>query len=514
MQLPFEKNGHAYFNSAFTTEGRNEKIFSFHLKKMGINRILDIGGNNGQFVHRIRQLGFDGYVYSVEPLIKAHRHLVNNAIKDPKWTALIRQGAGKEKDIIEINVSQNSHSSSFLKVHKNHTNAEPTTKTVKTELVQVNPTSKIAQRDVLEHIDAIKIDVQGFEKQVIEGYLDLMPKIRLMLVELSIVECYEGAPSLFELDHYIINELGFKRVSLEPTYYDDTTGTVQQYDGIYYKPDSKAVPSPEKRKLGIFTSIGGNQTRKCTKGTEIGGLWRRHCLGSWKNISNSIYSVSEEQPFKDTITWLKTDSKPSINEILYGALETDENQFLLTNADIYLTEDCKNLLPHLDQKTVYFSIRANVEVIKKENGAFSTPFLSDWYQGFDVFIINREFAKFVLDNKLWSDGFRIGEPFWDYLLPVTAMAFGFPTKRLAPRPILAMHATHEEKWQTEFWGKNATLYANTLREIEKNEMCIANLHLQEILKGFPANEKDATEQRIFNLNMNTLSFLYSRNVRK
>ena len=79
----------------------------------------------------------------------------------------------------------------MLKVHPNHLRAEEATRIVGTESIHVNKSGEMLRPEILSEIEALKIDVQGFEDQVIEGYLPFMPGIRLLLLELSIVT---GAP--------------------------------------------------------------------------------------------------------------------------------------------------------------------------------------------------------------------------------------------------------------------------------------------------------------------------------
>ncbi|MBX9964729.1 MAG: hypothetical protein K2Y35_16840 [Burkholderiales bacterium] len=103
--------------------------------------------------------------------------------------------------------------------------------------------------------------------------MDYPPRVRLPQVELSMVECYVGAPDMFALDRWIVAELGFERVSLEPAYYDETRGVVQQYDGIYHRPAQPRPPTV--RPLGIqvgavSTSIGGAYEQRAGNGADAG----------------------------------------------------------------------------------------------------------------------------------------------------------------------------------------------------------------------------------------------------
>ena len=130
------RSGHGLeqgLNAALLGQDRSERIFAFHAKRMGITRLLDVGSNSGQFAATIRRLGFDGIIYSVEPQRAAHEELRKNAVSDVRWIPLSRQAAGSRQGALDLNVSKNSWSSSFLPVHENHLRAAPDARTVTQE---------------------------------------------------------------------------------------------------------------------------------------------------------------------------------------------------------------------------------------------------------------------------------------------------------------------------------------------------------------------------------------------
>ena len=248
------QQGRAGFNAAFQASRRPETIFSYHLGRMDIRRVLDIGANSGQFCETLRGMGYGGEILSVEPQAKAHEALLEATRKDDLWCALPRQATGAVRGFVDLNISENSVSSSLRPVHANHIKAEPTTAQVRKERVFASRSGDLLKGHLMAGIEALKIDVQGFEDQVLEGYRPWLSTVRLLLVELSMVECYEGAPDLFTLDRRIVDELGFSRISLEPAYYDDVTGVVQQYDGIYYRPALMPAPRAARQLANRLSS--------------------------------------------------------------------------------------------------------------------------------------------------------------------------------------------------------------------------------------------------------------------
>jgi len=83
----------------------------------------------------------------------------------------------------------------------------------------------------------LKIDTQGFEKQVLDGAARNLPRIDFVQIELSLAPLYAGALLLPEMNAYLVS-LGYRLVALEPGFSDAKTGALLQLDGIYQRVDS------------------------------------------------------------------------------------------------------------------------------------------------------------------------------------------------------------------------------------------------------------------------------------
>ena len=216
----------------------------------------------------------------------------------------------------------------------------------------------------------------------------------------------------------LVNELSFSRISLEPAYYDDRQGVVQQYDGIYYRPDAKPR-EPASMGIGEFTvatSIGGAMERKATNGEPIGEKWLRACAQSWTGISARVCSVSEEAPPEDGVAWLETPLRPSVAEIIRTVARSPEDFYatkshiILTNADIALTDGFKRILPALDPLTLYYGARFDSEASLEPSGRLRISGRDFYRLGFDFFILPPGFIRFVNQDKIIPDDFQIGFP--------------------------------------------------------------------------------------------------------
>src|SRR6185437_13227556 len=94
------------------------------LRWLGIDTVLDVGANVGQYGSALRSSGFDGRIVSCEPLPDAHAALSRRCASDPMWTAL-PTAVGAEPGTVSINVSANSYSSSVLPMLAAHLDAAP-----------------------------------------------------------------------------------------------------------------------------------------------------------------------------------------------------------------------------------------------------------------------------------------------------------------------------------------------------------------------------------------------------
>ena len=104
--------------------------------------------------------------------------------------------------------------------------------------------------------------------------------------------------------------------------------------------------------------------------------------------------------------------------------------------------------------------------------------------GFDVFILPREFLDRLLsESGLLDDRFLIGQPWWDYILPVAAHALGFPVKKFGPKHVFALHYPHEEKFSRQNWAENGRRFVNLIEQNKKEGAGFARGMLDELLEA-------------------------------
>lgn len=136
---------------------------------LGIDTVLDVGANIGQYGSALRASGFDGRVVSCEPLSQAFAQLSRRAKSDPRWTAL-QTAVGDCSGVLEINVSANSYSSSILPMADAHLEAAPGSHFIGTEKVPVTTVADLVlDQRVTPARALLKVDTQGYEGPVLDG---------------------------------------------------------------------------------------------------------------------------------------------------------------------------------------------------------------------------------------------------------------------------------------------------------------------------------------------------------
>lgn len=210
-----------------------QKSLASVIRQEQINLVLDVGANTGQFAAELREYGYNGKIISFEPLESAHAQLCNQAKSDPNWTIADRTAVGAAVGSVEIHVSGNSVSSSILNMLPSHSEAEPESRYVGIEKVPVNPLDDLCTLFSGARV-LLKIDVQGYEKQVLEGAHRVLAACRAVVAEMSLVPLYEGQVLAADLWSFLV-AAGFEPWSLEPGFRDPVTGRMLQLDGVFVR---------------------------------------------------------------------------------------------------------------------------------------------------------------------------------------------------------------------------------------------------------------------------------------
>lgn len=198
-----------------------------------VDAVLDVGANAGQYGLMLRQAGYAGPILSFEPLPGPHAALDAAAARDPAWRVAPPMALGDLTGEVVIERSAESDMSSIL--------------TQSPLLQALSPSSAVIERlpvpcarldELSDLVDPawrrlhLKIDVQGFEPQVLEGARGLWPRLATIQLELALRPVYAG-----ELDWRVmvdrLAELGFGPALVLPGYFERKLARMLQLDMVF-----------------------------------------------------------------------------------------------------------------------------------------------------------------------------------------------------------------------------------------------------------------------------------------
>jgi FkbM family methyltransferase len=194
--------------------------------------LLDVGANTGQYASLMRRIGYKGQIISFEPLTSAFAGLKEKVDLDDKWLAEnFALGSREEQSLIHI--AGNSYSSSLLDILPSHIEFDANSRYIAEETIQIRKLDDIFPNYCKQgEVVMLKIDTQGFEKNVLEGSKLSLNNIALLQLEISIEPLYENEILFVEMVNYL-QGLGFDLFTLENGIRDPKSGKLLQVDGIF-----------------------------------------------------------------------------------------------------------------------------------------------------------------------------------------------------------------------------------------------------------------------------------------
>jgi len=179
--------------------------------RLGVNVFLDVGANRGAFSKHLRLGGYSGRLISFEPIPEDQQRIRALASHDDNWRVCdYALGAESCRRSFNVNFSDDKTVfSSFLPIKQKVGEA----RTISVEVRRLD--------DVLPELIAgiasprifLKMDTQGFDRQVFDGAVRYAEQIVGIQSEVSVIPLYEGMPHFTEsLSHY--ESFGYRLVDM------------------------------------------------------------------------------------------------------------------------------------------------------------------------------------------------------------------------------------------------------------------------------------------------------------
>ncbi|MEP2987437.1 MAG: FkbM family methyltransferase [Parasphingorhabdus sp.] len=177
-------------------------------RSMAFDTVLDIGANIGRFAITINSLFPKAQIIAFEPLPSCFKK-AEKIISNYSGSQALNIGLGSKNETLEIFENDFSPSSSFLPMADMHIDAFPFTDKQTSTSVEVKALDTVAEELALGDRILVKIDVQGYERDVIAGGKRTLSQAKAILIELSYHELYQGQ-ALFDEIFDEMKAMGFR----------------------------------------------------------------------------------------------------------------------------------------------------------------------------------------------------------------------------------------------------------------------------------------------------------------
>lgn len=175
-----------------------------YLEVHQVDLVLDVGANLGQYGSGLRQRGYKGRIWSFEPIREVFDELEARVRTDEDWK-VTRVAVGAVPGEALINVSESTVFSSLKTAKENPPAFDKGLAVVKRERVRVEKLDNLMIGETAKRI-FLKIDTQGFEKEVLEGAGELRKGLVGIQLEIPVENLYSDVWSFttcveFMADH-------------------------------------------------------------------------------------------------------------------------------------------------------------------------------------------------------------------------------------------------------------------------------------------------------------------------
>ena len=206
------------------------------LQQLEASVALDVGANRGQWALALRSAGFGGPIVSFEPLREPFTAIEARCATDPGWEVHHLALADADGQL-EMNVALDSAGSSVLGVSSRMINAIPAMSAVGRETV---PSRRLDSIALPGGPYFLKIDVQGFERWVLDGAAGILAQVPGAELELSFHHLYDGDATIREMLD-LMHDRGYELLTVIPGILDPTHDLPLQVDGIFVRRELSAV---------------------------------------------------------------------------------------------------------------------------------------------------------------------------------------------------------------------------------------------------------------------------------
>ena len=204
----------------------------FFFRSYDFETVVDIGANTGQFSLVMKKNFPTASILAFEPLRQPFL-TYSKIFEGDSYVKIFNSAIAPKTGVAEINLSKSCDSSSLLEISDLQDEIFPGTNAIGSENISMGPLDSFVSKEQIKGASLLKLDVQGFELEVLRGCNGLLGLFDMVYCECSFFELYVGqalAPVIIEF----MRVEGFVLQGFNNVQYDDKGSTIQA-DFIFRK---------------------------------------------------------------------------------------------------------------------------------------------------------------------------------------------------------------------------------------------------------------------------------------
>ena len=214
------------------------------LRHKQVNCVVDVGAHFGEFGSLLRKIGFEGHIFSFEPVSGSYQQLQARAARDKNWKTF-NFALGSKDDTATIHLYESSFFNSLLTSSGEAERFKSHMRDKGTETISIHRLDSTFARIVAEVPNPrifLKMDTQGYDIEVFRGAAASLQNVHGLQSELAGGVChYKGQPLMAPaLSEYWT--AGFRPSGFFPVNYESDGLTVNEWDCVLMR-TTEAVPT-------------------------------------------------------------------------------------------------------------------------------------------------------------------------------------------------------------------------------------------------------------------------------
>lgn len=165
--------------------------------------VVDVGANEGQTIARVLKEFPQSHVHAFEPAPETHERLAASVANDSR-VSIYPFACGSKAGSADFHITGNHWCSSLLAPselgRRYYGDWYATRQVVKVPVVTLD---NWANQQGINRVDLVKVDVQGFDLEVLKGATGLLGNVRAINCECQFAPEYEGCASFSQIDRFL-----------------------------------------------------------------------------------------------------------------------------------------------------------------------------------------------------------------------------------------------------------------------------------------------------------------------